>query len=105
MSSALTRTNGHFSQNTAQYQLSVREFFSTIAWNGKPNREPWAQSTRASETSPEALDMHLSVNEFFGNFPWDGKPNIAVPVEPLVVQPDLPLSEDDLTLEGFADLF
>ena len=105
MSSSLTATNGHAPQRDAWHTLSVREFFSTIAWTGEPVREPWTQPADGEVISVDGLDMQLSVGEFFNRFPWDGKPSIAAPMAPLEAQPNLPLPEDDLTLDGFADLF
>jgi hypothetical protein len=51
-----------------------------------------------------SLSLTLTVGEYFNLLPWDGKPNIAAPMAPLDIQPDLPV-EDDITLDGFADLF
>ncbi|NER78525.1 MAG: hypothetical protein F6K42_02910 [Leptolyngbya sp. SIO1D8] len=102
-------TNGHLAQGKASqnaaWTISVREFFSAIAWSGE-SAQPSSQPTNAVEVpSPDVLDMRLTVNDFFNCFAWEGKPNIAVPVAPLEARPDLTVSGDGLTLDGFADLF
>lgn len=96
--------NGHSSQGTDWHTASVQEFFSAISWTGEAPKRSWTQSTPHDETT-NALDTSLSVKEFFSHFPWDGEPHIAVAMEPLEVQPDLPLPEDELNLDDFADLF
>ncbi|RZM78595.1 hypothetical protein [Leptolyngbya iicbica] len=108
MSTALMNghRNGHQTPANSWSTLSVREFFEQMPWTGMPvNRpSPTAGSSSADATGANGLSLTLSVGEYFNLFPWDGKPNIAVPVAPLDIQPDLPM-EDDITLDGFADLF
>lgn len=100
----LASTNGH-RQSVTWQTVTVRDFFSKIAWTGESVREPWTLDSADEAVVNNPLDLRLSVGEFFNRFPWDGQPHIAVPVAPLEVQPDLPPPEDDLTLDGFSDLF
>jgi hypothetical protein len=46
----------------------------------------------------------MRVGDYFQSLPWEGEPDIAAPVPPLQLQPEL-LPEEDMTLDGFADLF
>lgn len=107
MSSSLIAANGHSPQGTAWYAVSVREFFSAIPWTGEALQAPVNQPTASSSetVAADSLNMLMSVNEFFKRFPWEGQPDIAAPLAPLTVQPDVPPRENDLTLDGFAELF
>ncbi|MGF1459396.1 MAG: hypothetical protein ACFBSG_10255 [Leptolyngbyaceae cyanobacterium] len=107
MSTALLNghRNGHRLRTMPLPTTSVRDFFEQIPWTGAaPTPLVSASSTETSETAALELNMKLKVGDFFEHFPWDGKPDIAAPVAPLTVQPELP-ADDDLTLDGFADLF
>ena len=101
---SLTISNGHAPQSAKWQTQSVRDFFGQMAWTGNSIKLSTPKSTPTTTSDSEASDMQLSVGEFFSRFAWDGTPNIAVPTAPLEFQPNLP-SEDDITLDGFADLF
>jgi len=105
MSTLTFNQNGHKAALTNWRTLSVRDFFGQLPWTGESRQEPWTPPSMTGESASPTPDMRLSVNEFFNRFPWDGKPNIAAPMTPLEVQPDMPASDNDLTLDGFADLF
>ncbi|MGD1944200.1 MAG: hypothetical protein ACFB0G_23125 [Leptolyngbyaceae cyanobacterium] len=100
MSTAATQ-NGHFALPTSWSTLSVRDFFEQVSWTGAT--PPPAHQAEATTDLP-TLSFQLKVSEFFSHFPWEGQPDIGTPVAPLTIQPELP-AEDDLTLDGFADLF
>jgi hypothetical protein len=108
MSTALMNghRNGHQATANSWSTLSVREFFEQMPWTGMPvNRpNPSAGGSPTDATEVNSLSLTLTVGEYFNLLPWDGKPNIAAPMAPLDIQPDLPV-EDDITLDGFADLF
>lgn len=107
MTSAVKSPGGGPGQRAAWSTLSVRDFFGAIIWTGDAAQEPWTQTANAPHPgSVEALDMaQMTVGDFFGRCPWSGQPDIAAPLEPLEAQADLFPSDDELTLEGFAELF
>lgn len=98
--------DNHQKLESAWATVSVRDFFEQMPWSGVPVVSPDLASggSQASEATANQLDLKLQVKQYFDLFPWDGKPNIAAPVAPIDVQPDLP-AEDEITLDGFADLF
>ena len=105
-----TLTNGHRNSHQAMDNswstMSVREFFEHMPWTGIPSDLPRANADSAAmgPTEIDELSLTLTVGEYFNLLPWEGKPNIAVPVAPIDIQTDLPVAED-ITLDGFADLF
>ena len=100
MNTAATQ-NGHFTLPSSWSTVSVRDFFEQVPWTGET---PLPTLQTAATTDLPALSFQLKVSDFFSRFPWEGQPDIGTPVAPLTIQPDLP-TEDDLTLDGFADLF
>lgn len=108
MSTTLMNGHRHGQQASASTwsTVSVRDFFEQMPWTGVPVGQPESGSGSFSAEVAEAnsLNLKLQVKEYFDRFPWDGQPNIAAPVAPLDIQPDLP-AEDEITLDGFADLF
>ncbi|MEL6381711.1 MAG: hypothetical protein AAFQ89_04420 [Cyanobacteria bacterium J06626_18] len=104
MSHSLIATEGSTPAGTGAtwHEISVRDFFSKVAWSGEENTPLLAVPEGASSGT---LDMLVSVHEFFERFPWDGPLDVAAPLAPLTLQPDSPTLVDDLTLDSFADLF
>ena len=52
------------------------------------------------------FSLQMSVSDFFNRFPWDGKPQIAAPVAAESFEAMMESSsDDDFTLDGFADMF
>ena len=98
--------NGHQATTNSWSTLSVRDFFEQMPWTGVSLNPPRSTANGAATGTTEvsSLSLTLTVGEYFNQLPWDGKPHIAAPVAPLDIQPDLPV-EDDITLDGFADLF
>lgn len=86
--------------------ISVRDFFEHMPWTGMPENtlERTSDSSPTDTTGASSLNLQLKVGEYFNLFPWDSQPDIAAPLAPIDIQPDLSL-ENDITLEGFADLF
>lgn len=101
---SLATSNGHALQSATWHTQSVRDFFGQIDWTGTSINPLTSDSALTAASDSKTPDMRLSVGEFFSRFAWDGMPNIAVPTAPLEFQPDLP-AEEDITLDGFADLF
>ena len=99
-------SNGQATQVVTWNTLSVRDFFGQIPWTGAPTSLPALEAITQTSIPAMAEDLEpkLTVSEFFYRFPWDGKPNIAAPIAPMEVKPDLPQG-DNITLDGFADLF
>ena len=98
--------NGHQALDKNWTMISVRDFFERIPWTGFPVSvsDNTSDNALVNRTEADSLNLKLKVSEYFNLFPWDGQPSVAVPVVPIELQPDLP-AEDDITLEGFADLF
>lgn len=103
--STLVQTNGFSPAGNLKGNPSVRDFFGAIPWTGQPLLKAWDEPTAETFADADAPPMGLSVKAFFSRFAWDGKPTVAAPLTPLEIQPDIPSPEDDLTLDGFADLF
>ncbi|HEY9736517.1 MAG TPA: hypothetical protein V6D06_09545 [Trichocoleus sp.] len=99
--STLAAANSHGAHNQLWLQASVRSFFESMAWDGRPAVAPSIGISSTSE-SP----MTLTVEAFFAAIPWEGQPVIAAPVAPfeLVAEAPVPAS-DDMTLDAFSDLF
>ncbi|TVP66718.1 MAG: hypothetical protein EA342_11000 [Leptolyngbya sp. LCM1.Bin17] len=84
---------------------TVQTFFAGVAWSGAASQSHRLGTT--DQTSSEAT-LAMTVGDFFGTVPWDGQPEIGVPIAPLAApsaQASPPQAEDDLTLDGFSDLF
>lgn len=96
-----TTQNGHVTLPSTWSTVSVRDFFEQLPWTGET---PLPTLQTAATADPPTLSLQLKVSDFFNRFPWAGQPDIGTPVAPITVQPDRP-AEDDLTLDGFADLF
>lgn len=105
MSFSLGSTNGTAQVPHPWVRETVQTFFEGVAWSGtafQPQPQPGGSSDRSG--SP----MTMAVGDFFGTIPWDGQPIIGVPISPLEALPANPSpvqEEDDLTLDGFSDLF
>ncbi|MEM9005616.1 MAG: hypothetical protein AAGE59_19090 [Cyanobacteria bacterium P01_F01_bin.86] len=104
MNNSLTDSNGHSRAKTGWEQVSVREFFSAIAWAGEAVT-PTIPSSAVEIKTLDSPDVLLSVQAFFECFPWEGEPDVAAPLSPLAIQSDSPSVIEELTLEGFADFF
>lgn len=98
--------HGHQALDKSWSTISVRDFFEQIPWTGVPENisESVSGSSSTDTTEANSLNLKLKVSEYFNRFPWDGQPDIAVPLTPVAIQPDLS-ADNDITLEGFADLF
>jgi hypothetical protein len=106
--SALASRNGSSPFGQAWLQQSVQEFFSGINWDNAPqdiyelSQELTASALQGTELS---LSLNLTVSQFFAAIPWDGTA-IAAPATPVLADPlSGPEDLNDLTLEGFSDLF
>lgn len=85
-------------------QLSLREFFGTVNWDGQEfhNQHPDIPLPSSHATGP--LSLNLTVGQFFGSTNWDGE-GMAAAAPQLAAPPmDVPPVED-FTLDGFANLF
>ncbi|NMF84813.1 hypothetical protein [Nodosilinea sp. P-1105] len=84
---------------------TVQTFFAGVAWSGAAS--PSHRPRTTDQTSSEAT-LAMTVDAFFGTVPWDGQPEIGVPIAPLAAPSAQAIpapEEDDLTLDGFSDLF
>ncbi|MBE9114072.1 hypothetical protein IQ273_32425 [Nodosilinea sp. LEGE 07298] len=81
---------------------TVQAFFEAVAWDG---RAALATPSLGGTTHSESA-MTMTVSDFFENIAWDGQPTIGVPISPLEAVPATSsVSDLDLTLDGFSDLF
>jgi hypothetical protein len=74
--------------------LSVRDFFTSVAWNGQPQFTLMPDQGRG-------LSSQMSVRHFFSHFAWQGRPNIGA-VPQIHVTPS---KAPDLDLSDLSDLF
>jgi hypothetical protein len=74
--------------------LSVKDFFTSISWNGQ------AQFAPAPEQG-KGLSYQMPVRHFFSHFTWQGQPNIGVVPQIHISQSKAP----DLDLSDLSDLF
>lgn len=82
---------------------SVRTFFKSLAWDGRP---PQAVGHRSLSSPTSESLMTLTVSAFFEAVPWEGQPMIAAPVAPIEMLPGVEApSSDAMTLDAFSDLF
>jgi hypothetical protein len=105
MSFSLGSNNGTAHVQQPWLRDTVQAFFEGVAWSG-PAFQHRTQPGGSSERS--GSPMIMAVGDFFGSIPWDGQPVIGLPISPLEALPANPSpvqEEDDLTLDGFSDLF
>jgi hypothetical protein len=84
-------------------QTSVRDFFIHLNWEGHSSLvEPVVHLSTEPSSGP--LSLTMSVNRFFSALNWEGG-DVGVPGS-LPAKPSTPsLVIDELTLDGFSDLF
>ncbi|WP_404783908.1 hypothetical protein [Altericista sp. CCNU0014] len=76
-------------------QLSVRGFFSNIAWDGR------LLEFQTHTETPQDLSYLLPVQSFFSYFSWEGRPHIGAVPQLNVSQAKVP----ELSLNDLSDLF
>ena len=106
--------------------FSVEEFFSQNNWSGKAQENgdlviqeiPWLcqkieeflsqsnwQGELIAELNNPEFSMTLSVNEFFIFFDWESNYKIAFQPESETIWESYSVSEDELKVDNFGDLF
>jgi len=76
--------------------LSVRGFFSSIAWDGRRQTAPQSDAQAA-----QSLSYLLPIQAFFGCFDWEGRPNIGA-VPQFTASPS---KVTEISLDDLSDLF
>lgn len=76
--------------------LSVRGFFSSIAWDGHRQTEHPSDAQAA-----QALSYLLPIQAFFGCFAWEGRPNIGSVPQFTASLHTVP----EISLDDLSDLF
>lgn len=100
--STLSANGSHAAPAQPWLQASVRSFFETMIWDGRPAVVLPAGGSSPAGESP----MTMTVEAFFSAIPWEGQPVIAAPVAPFELLVDVPEpASDDMTLDAFSDLF
>jgi hypothetical protein len=77
--------------------LSVRGFFSTIAWDGNGLFHPLQSDAETSQS----LSYLLPIQAFFSSFSWEGRPNIGA-VPQFTASPS---KVTEISLDDLSDLF
>lgn len=105
MSHRVSHINGLPASTTSLQSTSVGEFFSQIPWTGIPRSAASAPDASQANSWGQRLDNQLTVKQFFSHFLWDGLFREPVSAAASEAQADLPIAENEMTLDEFANLF